>query len=123
MELVECKSCGSKDLTEENGTVVCNFCQSRYMPQTPQSVGTSAPIVEPSKTQFDVVLQNQNLGRDSRFKIPVINQVRALTGLGLKEAKDLVESAPRPVLTCVSLQEAESAKTQLERAGGVVSIV
>jgi ribosomal protein L7/L12 len=117
MELIECKSCGSRELTEENGIVVCTFCQSRYVAQTLQTTVVSAP----PKTHFDVVLQNQ--GRDTNIKIELIKQVRALTGLGLKESKDLVESAPRSVLTGVSLQEAESTKAQLERVGGVASIV
>jgi len=120
MELVECKSCGSKDLTEENGTVVCNFCQSRYIPQTPQFVATSVPILETPKTQFDVVLQSVG---SSKNKIAVIKQVLKLTGLGLAEGKKLVESAPGAIITGVSIQDAESAKAQLERAGGVVSIV
>ncbi|MBD3392170.1 MAG: 50S ribosomal protein L7/L12, partial [Chitinivibrionales bacterium] len=55
-------------------------------------------------------------------KIQVIKVVRALTGLGLKEAKDLVEGAPKPVKEGVSKDEAESAKKQLEEVGGAVEV-
>lgn len=90
-------------------------------PQTPQSVVISAPIVEPVETQFDVVLQRVE-GKDHR-KIGVMKEVKKLTGCELKEAFNLVESVPQTILQGVSLQDAESAKAQLESAGGVVSIV
>lgn len=69
------------------------------------------------KTTFDVILKSFG-----DKKIQVIKEVRALTGLGLKEAKDLVEGAPKPVKQGVSKQEAEAAKKQLEAAGAVVEI-
>jgi len=69
------------------------------------------------KTTFDVVLKEFG-----DKKIQVIKEVRALTGLGLKEAKDLVEGAPKPVKQGVSKDEAEAAKKQLEGAGAVVEI-
>jgi large subunit ribosomal protein L7/L12 len=69
------------------------------------------------KTEFDVVL---TAAGDK--KIQVIKEVRALTSLGLKEAKDLVDSAPKPVLEHVSKDEAEKAKAQLEGAGGSVEV-
>ena len=69
------------------------------------------------KTSFDVILKE--IGDK---KIQVIKEVRALTSLGLKEAKDLVDGAPKPVKEGVSKDEAETAKKQLELAGAVVEI-
>ena len=69
------------------------------------------------KTSFDVVLKD---GGDK--KIQVIKEVRALTNLGLKEAKDLVEGAPKPVLEGVDKAAAEAAKAQLEEAGATVEL-
>lgn len=69
------------------------------------------------KTSFDVILKA--IGDK---KIQVIKEVRALTGLGLKEAKDLVEGAPKPVKTGLSKDEAEAAKKQLEEAGATVEM-
>jgi large subunit ribosomal protein L7/L12 len=69
------------------------------------------------KSTFDVILK---VAGDK--KIQVIKEVRALTSLGLKEAKDLVDGAPKPVKTGVSKDEAEAAKKQLESAGAVVEI-
>jgi large subunit ribosomal protein L7/L12 len=74
-----------------------------------------APAEE--KTSFDVVL-NAAGGQ----KIQVIKVVRAITGLGLKEAKDLVDSAPKPVKEGVAEDEANSIKTQLEEAGASVEV-
>lgn len=80
--------------------------------------GPAAPAAEvEEKTAFDVILKD---GGDK--KIQVIKVVRALTNLGLKEAKDLVEGAPKPVKTGVTKDEAEDAKKQLEEAGGSVEI-
>jgi len=69
------------------------------------------------KTSFNVVLKAAG-----EKKIQVIKEVRALTGLGLKEAKDLVEGAPKSVKEGLSKQEAETAKNQLEAAGAVVEL-
>jgi large subunit ribosomal protein L7/L12 len=69
------------------------------------------------KSTFDVILKE--IGDK---KIQVIKEVRALTALGLKEAKDLVDGAPKPVKQGVSKDEAEAAKKQLESAGAVVEI-
>jgi large subunit ribosomal protein L7/L12 len=69
------------------------------------------------KTAFDVVLTEAG-----QQKIQVIKVVRAITGLGLKEAKDLVDSAPQPVKEGVTQEEADSIKAQLEEAGGGVEI-
>jgi large subunit ribosomal protein L7/L12 len=67
--------------------------------------------------EFDVVLTSAG-----DKKIQVIKEVRALTSLGLKEAKDLVDGAPKPVLEKVSKEDAEKAKAQLEGAGAVVEL-
>jgi large subunit ribosomal protein L7/L12 len=72
---------------------------------------------EEEQTAFDVVLTAAG-----SQKIQVIKEIRALTTLGLKEAKDLVESAPKPVKEGVSKEEAEEAKTKLEAAGAKVEI-
>ncbi len=69
------------------------------------------------KTEFDVILKNAGAN-----KIAVIKVVRALTGLGLKEAKDLVDGAPKPVKTGVSKDEAEDAKKQLAESGAEVEV-
>lgn len=75
----------------------------------------AAPVEE--QTEFDVVLTSSG-----DKKIQVIKEVRAITGLGLKEAKALVDGAPAPVKESVSKEEAEGIKTQLEEAGAVVEI-
>jgi large subunit ribosomal protein L7/L12 len=69
------------------------------------------------QTEFDVVLQSAG-----EKKIQVIKEVRALTSLGLKEAKDLVDSAPKPVLERVPKEQAESARDKLEAAGASVEV-
>ena len=73
--------------------------------------------VEEEKTSFDVILKE--IGEK---KIQVIKEVRALTNLGLKEAKTLVDGAPKPVKEGVSKEEAEEAKARLEAAGAVVEV-
>ena len=78
--------------------------------------GDAAPVEE-EQDEFDVILAE--VGAQ---KIPVIKEVRALTNLGLKEAKDLVDSAPKPVLEKVSNEEAEKARAQLEGAGAKVEL-
>jgi len=78
--------------------------------------GDGAAAAE-EKTSFDVVLTGAG-----QQKIQVIKVVRALTGLGLKEAKDLVDSAPKPVKEGVAQDEADSVKAQLEEAGASVEI-
>lgn len=75
----------------------------------------AAPVEE--KTEFDVILAE--VGGN---KIQVIKEVRAITGLGLKEAKDLVEGAPKPIKEGVSKEEAEEIKKKLEAVGAKVEI-
>lgn len=87
----------------------------------PVAVAAAAPAAAAEaaeeKTEFDVILKAAGAN-----KINVIKVVRALTSLGLKEAKDLVDGAPQPVKTGVSKQEAEDAKKQLTEAGAEVEI-
>ena len=78
--------------------------------------GPAAPAAE-EKTEFDVILADAG-----DKKINVIKEVRAITGLGLKEAKDLVEGAPKPVKEGVSKDDAEKIKKQLEEAGAKVEV-
>jgi len=79
--------------------------------------GTAAAPAAPEKEEFDVVLTSAG-----DKKIQVIKVVRELTGLGLKEAKDLVDSAPKPVKEGISKTEAESMKQKLEEAGGAIEL-
>jgi large subunit ribosomal protein L7/L12 len=81
------------------------------------AVGAAPEEVAEEKTAFDVVLTS--FGDQ---KIQVIKVVRALTGLGLKEAKDVVEGAPKPIKEGVNKDEAEEAKKQLEEAGASVEL-
>ncbi len=89
----------------------------------PVAVAAAAPAgaaeapVEEEQDEFDVVLTSAG-----DKKIQVIKEVRALTSLGLKEAKDLVDAAPKPVLEKVSKEDAEKAKAQLEAAGAAVEL-
>jgi large subunit ribosomal protein L7/L12 len=81
-------------------------------------MGAGAEVAEEEeKTEFDVVLEDFGAK-----KIQVIKEVRALTALGLKEAKDLVDGAPNTVLEAVSKEAAEDAKAKLEAAGATVSV-
>jgi large subunit ribosomal protein L7/L12 len=79
------------------------------------AAAAAAPVEE--KTEFTVVLVAAG-----EKKIEVIKEVRAITGLGLKEAKDLVEGAPKPVKEGVNKDEAEKVKAQLEKAGAKVEL-
>src|SRR5579883_3259807 len=79
--------------------------------------GVSAAEAAPEQTEFDVIL-----AAIGDKKINVIKEVRAITSLGLKEAKDLVEAAPKPVKEGVNKEEAEKIKKQLEDAGATVEI-
>jgi large subunit ribosomal protein L7/L12 len=90
----------------------------------PVAVAAAAPAgggdaggAEEEKVEFDVVLTEAG-----DKKIQVIKEVRALTSLGLKEAKDLVEAAPKPVLEKVNKDDAEKAKAALEAAGATVEV-
>jgi large subunit ribosomal protein L7/L12 len=79
--------------------------------------GDGAAAAEEEQTEFDVVLQGPG-----EKKIQVIKVVRAATGLGLKEAKALVDEAPNPVKEALSREDADALKTQLEEAGAAVEL-
>ena len=81
----------------------------------PPAAGGEAPAEE--KSEFDVVLSDSGSN-----KIAVIKEVRTITGLGLKEAKDLVEGAPKPLKQGVKKEEAEAMKKSLEAAGAKVEL-
>lgn len=89
------------------------------MMMMPSNGGAPAAAAEPveEKTEFDVVLEE--VGGD---KIKVLKEVRNITSLGLKEAKDLVEAAPKPIKEGIKKEEAEAIKKQLEEVGAKVSI-
>ena len=81
------------------------------------AAGGAAEEAAEEKTEFDVILAEVGSS-----KIQVIKEVRAVTGLGLKDAKELVESAPKPIKEGVSKEEAEKIKEQIEKAGAKVEI-
>ena len=83
----------------------------------PAGGGAAAAVEEEEQTEFDVVLTEVGAN-----KIQVIKAVRELTSLGLKEAKDLVDGAPKPVKQAVSKDEANAAKTKLEEAGAKADV-
>jgi large subunit ribosomal protein L7/L12 len=86
-------------------------------PAAGAAAGDGAAAVEEEQTEFDVVLQGAG-----EKKIQVIKVVRAATGLGLKEAKALVDEAPNPVKEALSKEDAENLKSQLEEAGASVEL-
>ncbi|NMG57805.1 50S ribosomal protein L7/L12 [Geitlerinema sp. P-1104] len=80
--------------------------------------GAAAAEEEEEKTEFDVILEEVPADK----KIAVLKVVRGLTGLGLKEAKEMVESTPKAIKEAVAKDAAEDAKKQIEEAGGKVSV-
>jgi large subunit ribosomal protein L7/L12 len=106
-ELVELKEAFKAEFKVEAAAAV--------MAAAPASA--AAPAAAAEKTTFDVILAN-----GGQNKIAVIKVVREATGLGLKEAKDLVDGAPKPVKTGVSKDESEDLKKKLTEAGGTVEI-
>ena len=107
LELVELK----KKIEDEWGITAA-------APVAVAAAGPAGPAeAAEEKTSFDVVLKEAG-----QQKIQVIKVVRAVTGLGLKEAKDLVDSAPKPVKEGVNQEEADSIKGQLEEAGATVEL-
>ena len=81
------------------------------------AVGAAGDAAAEEKTEFDVILTTPG-----DKKIAVIKEVRAITGLGLKEAKELVDSAPKPVKEGIAKEDAEKIKAQLEEAGAQVEL-
>jgi large subunit ribosomal protein L7/L12 len=104
-----------KAFEEEFGVTAAAPVAMAAAPGAGGGAAEAAPAEE--KDEFDVVL---SAAGDK--KIQVIKEVRTLTNLGLKEAKDLVDSAPKPVLERVSKEDAEKAKAQLEGAGATVEL-
>lgn len=92
------------------------FGVSASAPAAAAAVAAPVAVVE-EKTEFDVILQS--CGSE---KIKVIKVVREITGLGLKEAKDLVDNAPKPVKEAATKEEAAAIKTKLEEAGATVEV-
>ncbi len=88
------------------------------MMMAPGAGAAAPPEPEEEQTEFDVILEEVPADK----KIAILKVVRTLTGLGLKEAKDLVEAAPKPVKEAVAKDAAEDAKKQLEEAGGKASV-
>jgi large subunit ribosomal protein L7/L12 len=111
MELVELK----KALEEKFGVTAAAPMMMGAMPM--MAGGAAAPAAVEEKTEFDVILQAVG-----EKKIQVIKVVRELTGLGLKEAKDLVDGAPKTVKEGISKDEAEKVKAKLEEQGATIQV-
>ena len=104
-----------KTAFEEKFDVTAAAPMAMAMPVGAAGGADAAP--EEEQSEFDVVLASAG-----GTKIQVIKEVHTLTGLGLKEAKDLVDSAPKPVLEKVSKEDADKAKASLEAAGATVEV-
>ena len=105
----------AKELQDEWGVTAA--APMMAMAAAPAAAGAAAAEPEEEKTEFDVILKG--VGDN---KINVIKEVRKITNLGLKEAKDLVESTPATVVTGVSKEAAAEAKAALEAAGAAVEV-
>ncbi len=106
-----------KQLEEKFGVTAAAPIMAQAMAPAAAEGGGAAAEAAEEKTEFDVILSG--IGDK---KIQVIKVVRALTGLGLKEAKEVVDTAPKPVKEAVSKEEAEEAKAQLEEVGATIEI-
>ena len=109
-------------LTVLEAAELAKLLEEKWGVSAAAAIAVAGPAAAPAaaveeKTEFTVVL-----AAAGDKKIEVIKEVRALTGLGLKEAKDLVEGAPKNVKESVSKEEAEKVKAQLERAGAKVEL-
>ena len=102
-----------KELEEKFGVSAAAPAMTMAAP----AAGAAAPAAEEEKTEFDVVLKDHGAN-----KIGVIKVVREITGLGLKEAKELVDGAPKTVKEGVAKEEAEEMKKKIEEAGAVVEL-
>ena len=111
MELSELK----KALEDKFGVTAAAPMMTGMM--MPAGGGGGAAAAEEEKTEFDAILASAG-----DAKLNVIKAVREITGLGLKEAKDLVDGAPKPIKQAVSKDEAEKIKKSVEEAGGKVEI-
>ena len=112
----EIKALTVLELSELVKAIEEEFGVSAAAPVAVAAAGAAAPAAE-EKSEFDVMLVDAGSG-----KIGVIKVVREITGLGLKEAKDLVDGAPKAVKTGVSKDDAEAAKAKLEEAGAKVEL-
>ena len=101
-----------KDMEEKFGVSAA----AATVAAAPAAAGAAAPAAE-EKTEFTVILNSSG-----ENKVNVIKVVRAVTGLGLKEAKDLVDGAPKPVKEAIPKKDAEDIKKQIEEAGGKAEI-
>jgi large subunit ribosomal protein L7/L12 len=101
-----------KELEEKFGVTAA--APMAMLPAATAGAGVEAPA---EQTEFDVILSSSG-----DKKIQVIKEVRAITGLGLKEAKALVDEAPKPVKQAISKEEAASIKQKLEEVGAVVEV-
>jgi large subunit ribosomal protein L7/L12 len=104
-----------KSIEEKFGVKADQFAMAA--PAGGGAAAASAPAQAEEKTEFDVVLANAGAN-----KIQVIKVVRELTSLGLKEAKDLVDGAPKPVKTGVNKEDAQKMKAKLEEVGATVEV-
>lgn len=121
-ELIEeIKKMSVLELSEMVKALEEEFGVSAAMPMAvaagPAAGAAPAAAEEEEQTEFDVILKAAG-----EKKINVIKEVRAITGLGLKEAKDLVDGAPNPVKQAVTKDEAEAIKKQLEEAGAEIEV-
>ncbi len=106
-----------KKILEEKFGVSAAAVAAPVVAAVPGAAPSAAQPAVEEKTEFDVILVNPGAQ-----KLNVIKIVRQITGLGLKEAKDLVDSAPKPIKEGVSKEEAEKIKKELEEAGAQVQI-
>ena len=107
----------SKKIEEEFGIQAAAPVMAGAVVSSGGGATAGAAEEEEEQTEFDVILTSAG-----DKKIQVIKEVRSLTSLGLKEAKDLVDNAPKPVLEKASKEDAEKAKAQLEAAGATVEL-
>jgi len=119
-ELIEeIKKMSVLELSELVKALETEFGVSAAMPMAMAAAPAAgaAPVEEEEQTEFDVILKAAG-----EKKIQVIKVVRAITGLGLKEAKDLVDGSPNPVKQAITKDEAEDLKKQLEEVGAEIEI-
>lgn len=109
----------TKTLQDKWGVSAASAMPMMAMPTGGATGGAAAPAAEEAPTEFNVILTGL---ADPGKKIGVIKVVRELTNLGLKEAKDLVEAAPKPIKEGVSKEESDSVKAKLTEAGATVDV-
>ncbi|HEY9850477.1 MAG TPA: 50S ribosomal protein L7/L12 [Leptolyngbyaceae cyanobacterium] len=105
-----------KQIEEAFGVSAAAPAGGMMMMAAPGAAAAAEPVEE--QTEFSVILEEVPADK----KIGVLKVVRSITGLGLKEAKDLVESTPKPIKEAVKKEEADDIKKQIEEAGGKVSV-